>query len=504
MEPRDTIPAMEITELTPAERRVWDAFPRGEGVDFREHPDETGAVGETWGPERTVRAEVLSALLLGGPTAAGQVAGINIRGARIVGKLNLKYAVVEHPIRLRACWFERKPLLYGAQLRVFVANDSTLPGLTADTVRVDTSLRLSCCTITGPVRLSGARIGGGLFIRRAVIGTPQPAGEATQERPEPLLQVNHADIGTDIIAMELTVHGQTRINGTTVGGQINLDDSRLLAPGAIALHAENLTVGTDLRGHRLEARGLFNLTGSRIPGQLYLGRAVLGNPGGVALRASSCVIGEVWLNSVATIQGTVTLRRSQFDMLLVPPTTWPEKIRMEGLTYRTLAPHLPAEERLPALEREESGYLPYSYEQLAASYRTVGDEAAARTVQLAKLRRHRRTLPRRARLWGLLQDATVGYGFRPLRAAGWLLALLMSGTVAFWLHHPRPLKAGEAPEFNPVFYTIDLMLPIIGFGQEEAFAPAGWYQWLSYLLIVTGWVLATTTAAGVSRSLQRQ
>ncbi|MFD7263023.1 membrane-associated oxidoreductase [Streptomyces sp. NPDC059874] len=491
---------MEINDLTPAERRVWDAFPRGEGVDFREHADETGATGETWGPERTVRAEVLTALLLAGPNVGGQVAGLNIRGARITGKLNLRYAVVEHPIRLRACWFERKPLLYGANLRYFVVNDSTLPGLTADSVSVDVALKLSCCRITGPVRLAGARIRGGLFLRRAVIGTPT-TGEEVQE---PLLQVNHVDIGTDVIAMELTVHGQTRINGTTVGGQINLNDARLLAPGGIALHAENLSVGTDLRGHRLESQGLFNLTGSRIPGQLYLGRAAFSNPDGVALRASSCVAGEVWLNSCDTIRGGVNLRRSQFEMLHMPPETWPEQIRIDGLSYRTLAPHLPAEERLPALEREESGYLPYAYEQLAAAYRTAGDEAAARTVQLAKLRRHRRTLPRHARFWGLLQDVTVGYGFRPLRAAGWLLALLLIGSVSYGIHPPRELKAGEAPEFNPVFYTIDLMLPIIGFGQEQAFAPDGWYQWLSYVLIVTGWILATTTAAGVSRSLQRQ
>ncbi|MFE2285841.1 membrane-associated oxidoreductase [Streptomyces sp. NPDC059443] len=495
---------MEITDLTPAERRVWDAFPRGEGVDFLEAPGENGSAGADWGPERTVRAEVLTALLLGGPTAEGQVAGLNVRGARITGKLNLKYAVVEHPIRLRACWFERKPMLYGAQLRTFVANDSTLPGLTADAVRVDVALKLSCCTITGPVRLAGARIAGGLFIRRAVIGTPVTGEEDPDEPREPVLQFNHADIGTDVIAMELTVHGQTRINGTTVGGQINLDDARLLAPGSTALHAETLTVGTDLRAMRAELRGRVNLTGSRIPGQLNLAYARLINPGGVALRASSCAVGEVWLRSCPTIQGAVNLRRSHVDMLHVTPVTLPQEIRFDGLTYRTLIPHLPAEQRLPALEREAAGYLPYAYEQLAAAYRTVGDEAAARAVQLAKLRRHRRTLPRHARLWGLLQDTTVGYGFRPLRAAGWLMALVLTGTIAYQLHPPRPLKVGEAPEFNAVFYTIDLMLPIIGFGQEAAFAPDGWYQWLSYLLIVTGWVLATTTAAGVSRSLQRQ
>ncbi|MFD5148378.1 membrane-associated oxidoreductase [Streptomyces sp. NPDC058401] len=490
---------MEINDLTPAERRVWDAFPLGERVDFCEGPDEDASEGVGWGPERTVRAEVLTALLLNGSSAAGQVAGLNVRGVRITGKLNLKYAVVDHAIRLRGCWFERKPLIYGAKLRALVLSDSALPGLTGATVAVDVVLRLSCCRITGPVRLAGARIAGGLFLTRAVIGTP-----GADESEEPPLQFNHADIGTDVIAPGLTVHGQTRINGATVGGQINLDDARLLAPGGTALHAETLTVGTDLRAMRLEARGRVNLSGSRIPGQLNLAYARLVNPGGVALRVSSCLAGEVWLRSCPTVQGAVNLRRSTFDLLHVPPATWPAQIRIDGLTYRTLAPHLPAEQRLPALEREESGYLPYAYEQLATAYRTVGDEAGARTVQLAKLRRHRRTLPRHARVWGLLQDATVGYGFRPLRAAGWLLALLLTGTLAYWFHHPRELKAGESPEFNPVFYTIDLMLPIIGFGQEEAFAPDGWYQWLSYLLIVTGWVLATTTAAGVSRSLQRQ
>ncbi|MEU9083286.1 membrane-associated oxidoreductase [Streptomyces sp. NPDC048357] len=491
---------MEINDLTPAERRIWDAFPRGEGVDFREHPDDSSVDGAGWGPDRTVRAEVLRALLLGAaPAVEGRVAGLKIKGAKIVGKLDLRYAVVDHPIRMRDCWFERKPLLYGAQLRALVLGYSTLPGMTAGNLRVDVVVRLSCCRITGPVRMAGARISGGLFLQGAVIG-PLTGEEAD----EPPLQLNHVEIGTDIIAGDLTVHGQTRLNGAVVGGQINLDGARLLAPGATALHGENLTVGTDLRAERMEAQGLVNFSGSRIPGRLNLVRATLTSPGALALRATSCAIGEMWLPPCGQVRGVVNLRRSQLDLLHTLSCAWPDQLRIDGTVYRALAPHLPAEERLPVLEQEESGYLPFTYEQLAAAYRTSGDEAGARTVQLAKLRRHRRTLPRHARLWGLLQDATVGYGFRPLRATGWLLALLLTGTIAYSLAPPRPLKQGEAPDFNAVFYTIDLMLPIIGFGQESAYAPSGWYQWLSYLLIVTGWILATTTAAGVSRSLRRQ
>jgi hypothetical protein len=54
-----------------------------------------------------------------------------------------------------------------------------------------------------------------------------------------------------------------------------------------------------------------------------------------------------------------------------------------------------------------------------------------------------------------------------------------------------------------VFYTLDLLLPVISFGQEAAFAPEGWHQALSYVLVVTGWILATAVVAGVSRTFNR-
>ena len=86
----------------------------------------------------------------------------------------------------------------------------------------------------------------------------------------------------------------------------------------------------------------------------------------------------------------------------------------------------------------------------------------------------------------------------------WLLALLLVGTVVYGLHHPRPVEPGKAPDFNALIYTLDLLLPIIDFGQEKAFNPHGAYQWLAYLLIAAGWILATTVAAGITRALSRQ
>ncbi|WP_205624415.1 hypothetical protein [Actinomadura flavalba] len=272
----------------------------------------------------------------------------------------------------------------------------------------------------------------------------------------------------------------------------------------MALDAESLSVGSNVLADDLRAFGQIELRGARIPGRLVLTGARLSHPGRTALRASSCTIGELWMRHAHPVEGLVSVRRSRIDVLELRADTWADGVRLAGLTYTALNPPLPPSERLAMLDRDMDGHVPHSYEQLAADYRNRGDESAARTVQLARLRRHRRTLPWYARTWGLLQDVTVGYGYRPRRAAAWLVALLTAGTLAYGLHHPEPLKADEHPAFNPLFYTLDLLLPIIDFGQERSFKPAGAHQWLAYALVLLGWILATTIIAGTSRALSRQ
>ena len=106
-------------------------------------------------------------------------------------------------------------------------------------------------------------------------------------------------------------------------------------------------------------------------------------------------------------------------------------------------------------------------------------------------------------IWSLLQDITVGYGYRPRRALGWLALLLTAGSVVFSVVPPPALQAGNAPHFNGIIYTLDLMLPIVNLGQKYAFNPGSAEQWLSYVLIAAGWTLATTVAAGIARVLRR-
>ncbi|TXS45411.1 membrane-associated oxidoreductase [Streptomyces sp. uw30] len=488
---------MEINELTAAEAEVWQAFPRGAAVDFRTTQDETAALGTDWGDQRTVRAMVLKALLLDGPVVSGEVAALKVSGARITGALDLRYATVESVVRLSHCHFDEVPDLSGASLKYLNLTGSRLPGLASARVRVDGGLRLTDCRFTGPVRLGGAQIAGALYLERTEVTAPEGS-----ERPA--LQLHQVTVGEDLCASRLRTQGEVRLNGASVSGSLRLEDAELRHPGAFVLNAEALEVGANLLGRRLAAHGRIDLRGARIPGRLDLLYSRLSNPDGTALRASSCVIGEVWLRGGEPMQGRLNLRRSQIEHLNLDPEMLPDQVRLLDLTYTSLTPHVPPELRLPMLERDEDTFDPHGYEQLTAAYRRTGDDDAARRVQLAKQRHHRTTLPWYGRLWGHVQDATVGYGFRPMRALGWLLSLLAVGSVAFALHTPPALKADEAPQFNPFFYTLDLLLPVISFGQEPAFAPRGWQQALAYTLVLIGWILATTVVAGVTRTVSRQ
>ncbi|MFH9731573.1 membrane-associated oxidoreductase [Streptomyces sp. NPDC017260] len=486
---------MEINDLTPAEARVWRAFATGTAVDFRAADDEDPADGGTWGPERTVRAVVLRTLLLDGPRQGGEVAALNLAGARVTGPLELQYATVDHPVRLRHCHFDDVPRLYAARLRDVNLSESVLPGLIAHALRVEGVLRLTRARFGGMVRLGGAEITSSLYLESTEIHAPDTEG--------PVLQLNQAVLGADLWAPGLRARGTVRLDGARVAGTVNLTDAVLDRPDGTALQAETLAAEADVLLRHARVRGRLEFRGARIPGRLDLSEARLANPAGTALRASSCVIGELWLRQCPRVEGTLNLRRSQVDVLFVEPEAVPRRVQLNDLTYTSLIPHEPAERRLPMLEMGDS-YLPFVYEQLTAAYRRIGDDDAARLVQLAKQRRHRRTLPWYGRLWGHLQDVTVGYGFRPLRAGGWLLSLLAVGSVAYGLDHPPPLKPAESPDFNPVFYTLDLLLPVISFGQESAFAPEGGHQTLSYVLIITGWILATTVITGLTRTVSRQ
>jgi hypothetical protein len=522
-------------KLSAPERALWQAFPRGDLVDLT----------KAWGVwARVIRAEVIGALLLGAvPPEPGTIAAIRVDGARITGTLGLAHAVITGPVRLRHCEFDSVIDLSGAKARDIDLVGSKLAGLTAPLAQVDGNLSLSECECLGQIVLTGAHIAGAFHLRDCRL--EQPGGIA--------LLANRVVVDDDLNAQRATVDGEVRLAAARVGGVITFGGASLRNAGGMALGAYNLTVGTrflagrgfsaeggvslidavvgrdinfngatlinpdgdafDARGvqaggylalSRFTARGAIRLSGARVASEISFDHARVVNPGGDAIRCRHAQARTFVLAPGLVTEGNVDFRHSQVTVISDDQACWPPRLRLSGLSYSTLDPPLPPAERARWLRRDVDGYVPQNYETLAAMYRGRGDDASARIVLLAKERERREQLPWYGRAWSWLQEITVGYGYRPLRAAAWLAAFLSLGTLAFGLHHPPPLTGTPHPAFNPFIYTVDLLVPLVNLGLRNSYDPQGPERWLAYLLIAVGWIFVTTIAAGIARVLRRQ
>jgi hypothetical protein len=159
--------------------------------------------------------------------------------------------------------------------------------------------------------------------------------------------------------------------------------------------------------------------------------------------------------------------------------------------------------RLKWLERVTPDYAPGPYEQLAAAYRREGDDGLSEQVLMARQRRHYAESNLIGRIWGRLQEWTVGFGYRPWLAVCWLVLFAALGGWWFALNEPPPVDDGQNPVFNPWLFAADTLLPIINLGQDGYWRLEGPSQWISSGLVAVGWILATTAAAGAARILKR-
>lgn len=68
---------------------------------------------------------------------------------------------------------------------------------------------------------------------------------------------------------------------------------------------------------------------------------------------------------------------------------------------------------------------------------------------------------------------------------------------------PGVAQGRGAPQWNAALYALDLLIPVIDLGQDGYWRMEGGWQWIAAALILVGWILATTVAAGASRLLRR-
>lgn len=425
---------------------------------------------------------------------------VRIERARITGPLTLDGTEIKALVRFEECEFEGPVSLEAASTLALSLTHSRVPGLRAPTAHFGGRVDLRGTTVDGVLNLVHAHIGGGLRLDGARLIHPE--GAALEAGGLVMEGGVYCDSGFE-------AEGLVGFPGAQLPGGLWMRGSRITVgePDLIAFNGDGLAASTVRLSHGFSTDGRIRLRGAQIEDLLTFA--------GAELRSSTsslmCVGARAEaldLRFATAPRGRVNLRNAHFTRIQDTPGTWPPSLGLDGLTYDWLESTAPRRRddvtnRLAWLRRDE-GYCPQPYEQLGVNYRRLGHDDEARRVLLHRQRHRRATLGLTSRLWGYLLDATVGYGYRPWLAGLWLALLTAAGWFVFRTHHPVPNKPGEGPPFHALVYTLDLLVPIGGFGQRDAWHWDGTGpQALAYALVVVGWVLTTAVVAGVTRTLSR-
>jgi hypothetical protein len=429
--------------LTDAELRMLHAAPTRElawasKIEDPEDPLNDASKAESWGKERTIRAELL-AWLLSDPEASKLVhpSGVGVAGARIVGKLDLSYLDIIHP------------------------------------------LTLLDCSIRDGVDLSHARVNS-IDLRRSWTGT---------------INGDLAMVQGDL-DLSLGRYDSISLFRTEIGGNLDCSSSRLA--GEPPLAAALATIKGDVVLHDgVETAGVIDLRLARIGQSLSVNHARFIGRGENGLSAERAMIGGTlyWVDITKTASTKLDLSDAHAGSLWDDERSWPSSgnLYLDGFVYDGFAGG-PADGasrlqwlRLQPLTLQAQ---PEPYHQLARVLRDNGREDGAVQVEVARenalMTYGRVNTPNW--LWHEALRATIGYGYRPLRALWWIVGFVLLGAALFtWgyksgLITPTEESAYHAfigngappphyPPFSGIVYSLENFLPVVDLHQGAYWRP---------------------------------
>ena len=537
-----------LDDLDEAEQRLWEAFSYGRQVEY-------------WYGER-IRAEVVTALALGAAAGVpGRTAGVRIRGATIVGELDLRHGTVDVPLTMLNCTFTgavrfeeavTKSIDFrgghllricgtGAHIRgSLTLNRAEITGGGEDTALlqkliVDTDLALVRLRCTGYLTLAGAHVGAALNLGHAHLSNP--GGIA--------INLGGTRVDSSFYFADATIEGHLRMPGLSVDGKLDLTGCVLSDPPTAgrfrdqSVTGDSIIAGGNALFEKLTAAAQVDLTGARIGGRLSFKAAALAttNADWPALVANAVTVTRgLYLGdgfrSAGTVQLTGTQIGGHLDLFGMAPDSgplqlyyvkagtvrdgrtvdgrhigggiesWPADVQLDGFTYEAFDPYLPAKDRIRLLQKQP-GYAAQPYEFMAAYYRELGHDLAAREILIEKERVRHAGFQRLSRLGSVISSTTLGYGYLPRRAAMIAVAVQTLASVFFTLDPPTLIDASDHVTFYPVLYAADLFVPIVHFGQTDNFQSHGVAACVAFVLPYLGWALGLAIVAGASRTLSK-
>jgi uncharacterized protein YjbI with pentapeptide repeats len=438
-----------------------------------------------------VRAELIRQIMIGGfhwpDRLTPDPRGIRLRGAIIVGELELTEVRSALPLQLSSCRAEEGIRLTGSQLSAVDLCGLVAPGLVANEAVIERSLLMAGAQLN-TVNVYGARIGGTVNLSGTILRGN--GGEipllADHLRTGGGLFLNHgfqADGGGD--------GGAVRLSGAVIGGLADLGTAQLTNSGGPALVADylrtesNLMLNQGFRARGVKDTGTIRLVGASIGGRLNFedGQAIAVVPGALALNISRVSVGGDALFPVSFLDGAINL---------------------DGFTYSRIR-RASVPEFLDLLANRPNGYASQPYHQFAATHQAAGNERDVRRINIAAQRELLRggSLDFWTRIWHRVTGVVLGYGYRPSRALLWwagtvalALALLVgvagpAGLITVGAHGARCGTVDQAG------LALNTATPLVKpAGRQDCQLDGG--TTLGDLLTVTSWVIQALSWAFVT------
>lgn len=551
--------------LTPAEIRLMDAVQRGDICALGDDIPEPG----TPNPDQRVRAEVLRYLVLGGcPACQTTDQGVHITGAYITGDVDFDFGTAHGPLALDHCYVGRPMRAVQARFERFDLSDCHITGLNADGAHIAGDVFLLGLRSSAGISFAGAKIGGQLAADYCTLNaTKGDAFSIHSARVDGGLYLTKARITGKTRLHEATIGVSFRARGATFTAT-KLDAlvcRNMHVKGDVRLSPYSDPKSQNDSSTPVTVVGEMRLEGARIEGSLNLEGIQLSNDKGHALNGQRMQVRHqlIW-KKVTVSEGAVSLNGASVGELDDDPANWPDcgQLILDGFRYGRIRGKVSiAKERLQWLKdgsHFDGQFFPQPYTQYAKFLRDTGHDGEASAVLalregmiFAEARARRRasgtpfaTITNFLQwIWSGLLFLLAGYGHHPFRSVYALLLLVALTTVPAQLawdegsmapnaapilatdHWQALARTAQNPAvdwsnsvpgkdwetfFAPA-YAADLVIPIINFGQNEAWAPStergpwGYHLWwLRWVVTVSGWIVTALGAAAITGLIRRE
>ncbi len=414
------------------------------------------------------------------------------------------------------------------------------------------------------LNLSGTRINGGLFLHAATKAEQEKVKiDGSPFFSDGAINLFRATIGA-LYAEDVTIIAREEMTlpGAGTGKASNIKAASQILIETKALRAGQLTVEGPVKLSDATIEGEIDFEGARIRGNLQIEDTTIGNAFGHAFNGKRMQVDQAFIwKGVKHREGEVNLTGAQVSELDDDPKKWPGKnvFLMDGFRYQRIKGAVSiSQERSDWLERGcyfDNDFRPQPFTQYAAFLRATGHDVDARRV--LSRREHLMRAFERAKMTGArkraqewldwLLDEVIGYGHHPFRSIKVLLILIFLTMIparAAWFYgdmapnsapilvsdkwkelaeKPKEVVWNPAEEwgksvpgkdwetFSTLAYAADVVIPIISFGQTDAWAPsterswAGWILWWwRWIFTLAGWIVTALGAAAITGYVSRE